>query len=102
MIVGLSICCFVLILWIVIWAFFAFTDEDEKDEWDKVCKIATSTPTEEQKEKAEKLRKKFHPLSFKGDKCPYCGCKIVEDGWDEHAERVVYKCQLCGETFIYL
>lgn len=31
MIVGLSICCFVLVLWIVIWAFFAFTDEDEDE-----------------------------------------------------------------------
>lgn len=58
MIVGLSICCFVLILWIVIWAFFAFTD-DEDEEWGKICKIAMSAPTKVQKEKAEKLRKKF-------------------------------------------
>lgn len=32
MVVGLSICCFVLILWIAIWAFFAFTDEDMEDD----------------------------------------------------------------------
>jgi hypothetical protein len=58
MIAVLGICCIIFILWIITWTFFAFTD-DEDEEWSKVYKIAMSTPTEEQKEKAERLRKKF-------------------------------------------
>ena len=58
MIAVLSICCIILLLWVIIWAFFAFTD-DEDEEWTEICKIAMSTPTEEQKEKVAKLRKKF-------------------------------------------
>ena len=60
MIVGLSICCLILILWIIIWAFFAFTDDEtDTPDWDRICKIAMSNPTEEQKEKVKELRKKF-------------------------------------------
>ena len=60
MIIGLSIGCIIFILWIITWAFFAFTDDEtDTPDWDRVCKIAMSTPTKEQKEKAEKLRKKF-------------------------------------------
>lgn len=58
MIAVLSVCCIILLLWVIIWAFFAFTDDEDED-WCKVYKIAMSTPTEEQKEKAERLRKKF-------------------------------------------
>lgn len=74
----------------------------EKTEWDHICEIATSVPTDEQKEKAEKLRKKFHPLSFKSNECPYCRCKLTEAGWDEVTGKIVYKCLLCEEKFIYL
>lgn len=105
MVVGLSIVCMIFLLWLCIFGFFAFTDEDEKEEiseWDKICKTAMTPPTEEQKEKAEKLRKKFHALSFKGNECPYCRCKLVEAGWDEVTGKPVYKCLLCEEVFIYL
>lgn len=89
-----------LVCLIVLWVYI--DKEDTKTEWDHICEIATSVPTEEQKEKAEKLRKKFHTLSFKDYICPYCNNILVEDDWDKITEKIIYKCPLCEEAFVYL
>lgn len=105
MVVFLSLICVIFLLWLCIFGFFAFTDEDEKEEiseWDKICKTAMTPPTEEQKEEAEKLRKKFHALSFKINECPYCRSKLVETLCIGLPEKPVYKCQMCGESFVFL
>lgn len=62
MTIVLIIICLLFISWLVVFSFFAFTDEDDESDtpdWDRICKIAMSEPTKEQKEKVEILHKKF-------------------------------------------